>query len=375
MSMKKLIIIGAVSEMADNIFLSKLAQLVEKTNLSIEFWGWERNPHSSRSSASKNNISRRVLLRGGGEANRKLILWYPLWMIRVFLATLFSREDVNYLCLNFDTAMPVATASLFRNRCFIFANRDNISKSYSWHILAKNIIEKLEHFTAKKAKIHLIPGESRWSVHDNNIRIVRNTPSFDTLKKAQEIAKKRSYFREKIFTVYVNGWLTRNRGIATLLKAVKECENQINLIVAGNPASDEAKELVSLKNVEAFGRISPEESLALYYKSHLAFTFYNPRIEINRLAEPNKWGDSIVTGTPFVTNSGIITANDFIQTDACFVVDYEDWRGLANLFDQLSTHRKKWQGVKKKLGTFEIICWDEAMHKIIQEFCTDHREI
>lgn len=375
MSMKKLIIIGAVSEMADNIFLSKLAQLVEKTNLSIEFWGWERNPHSSRSSASKNNISRRVLLCGGGEANRKLILWYPLWMIRVFLATLFSREDVNYLCLNFDTAMPVATASLFRNRCFIFANRDNISKSYSWHILAKNIIEKLEHFTAKKAKIHLIPGESRWSVHDNNIRIVRNTPSFDTLKKAQEIAKKRSYFREKIFTVYVNGWLTRNRGIATLLKAVKECENQINLIVAGNPASDEAKELVSLKNVEAFGRISPEESLALYYKSHLAFTFYNPRIEINRLAEPNKWGDSIVTGTPFVTNSGIITANDFIQTDACFVVDYEDWRGLANLFDQLSTHRKKWQGVKKKLGTFEITCWDEAMHKIIQEFCTDHREI
>jgi glycosyltransferase involved in cell wall biosynthesis len=369
--MKKLIIIGPVSEMSDNIFLSKLAQLVKNMSLSIEFWGWERKPASHQCNDSQDNISKRVLLRGGGEANRKLIIWYPLWMIKVFLTTLFLKEDANYLCFNFNTALPVATASFFKNKCFLFANRDNISKSYNWHKSIKVILEYLENFTAKRAKIHLIPGESRWSGKEDNIRVVRNTPSFDTVSKAKQIAKERDYQRGEKFTIYVNGWLTRTRGIVTLLNAVKECRNTINLLVAGVPNCDEAKELINLENVELFGRISPEEALALYYKSHLAFTFYDPKIEINRCAEPNKWGDSIVTGTPFVTNSGIITAQEFINKNACFMVDYEDWQGLANLFNKLSINRDDWREVQSNLEAFEVICWDKAMQKILEEFCNE----
>jgi glycosyltransferase involved in cell wall biosynthesis len=371
MGMKKLIIIGPVSEMSENIFLLKLAHLIKNMSLSIEFWGWERNPSSSRSRESPDNISTRILLRGGGEANRKLILWYPLWMIKIFLATFFYKEDANYLCFNFDSAIPVATVSIFKNRCFLLANRDNLSKSYNWPSWIKSTVEHLENFSARRAKIHLIPGESRWSDKDTNIRVVRNTPSFDTVTKAKQIAEERGYQRGEKFTVYVNGWLAQPRGIATLLKAVEACQANINVLVAGVPNCDEAKELIRLENVEFLGRVSNEEALALYYKSHLSFTFYDPRIEINRFAEPNKWGDSIVSATPFVTNSGINTAYEFIKRKACFVVDYDNWMGLAKLFNQLDADRKTWEKVQKNLELFEVLCWDKAMQKIIEEFCSN----
>jgi glycosyltransferase involved in cell wall biosynthesis len=369
MGMKKLIIIGPVSEMSENIFLLKLAHSIKNMSLSIEFWGWERNPSSSRSRESQDNISTRILLRGGGEANRKLILWYPLWMIKIFLATFFYKEDANYLCFNFDSAIPVATVSIFKNRCFLLANRDNLSKSYNWPSWIKSKLEHLEKFSARRAKIHLIPGQSRWSDKDTNIRVVRNTPSFDTVTKAKQIAEERDYQRGEKFTVYVNGWLAQSRGIATLLKAVEACQADINVLVAGVPNCDEAKELIRLENVEFLGRISNEEALALYYKSHLSFTFYDPRIEINRFAEPNKWGDSIVSATPFVTNSGINTADEFIKRKACFVVDYDNWMGLAKLFNQLNADRKAWKKVQNNLKLFEVLCWDKAMQKIIEEFC------
>ena len=367
--MKKVVIIGCVPDMSDTVFLSKLAQLIKNMDLSAEFWGWERNLKSTEVTVCKDSITKRVLLRGGGEANRHLIFWYPIWMIKIFLTTFLYKEELNYFCVSFDSAMPLAVASLFVKRHFIFANIDNISKNYRWPSLIKTVLEYLERFTARRANIHLIPSESRWSNQDTNIRIVGNTPSWEAVNKARQIARERGYQRQEEFTIYVNGWLTRTRGILTLLNAVKECRETIKLLVAGVPNCDEAKELINLKNVEYLGLISNAEALAIYYKSHLAFTFYDPSLEINRVAEPNKWGDSIVTGTPFVTNLGVITANKFIKKNACFVIDYEDSMELAKIFNSLSVDREKWREVQKNLESFEVVYWDKNMHKILEEFC------
>ena len=54
------------------------------------------------------------------------LLSYLKWMSWVFLRTLRNTDRTLYFCSRFDAAFPVALASLFRRRKYIFANRDNI---------------------------------------------------------------------------------------------------------------------------------------------------------------------------------------------------------------------------------------------------------
>jgi glycosyltransferase involved in cell wall biosynthesis len=366
---KKLVIIAPVSNLSENVFLAKLEKVVNKLNLTKEFWGWNRNALQDQfnSKQTPSNIDRKILISGGGNANKMLMAWYPFWMIKVFFNAWVESKSTLYFCASFDTALPLALCSLFRKRYFVFANRDNISKIYAWQYFMKKILERLEIFSANQADIHLIPGSSRWDFNGNNIYVLPNTPSSYVVNEAIKIAKNENYKRGEIFTLYVNGWLTSTRGMGTLLKAVKaDGMKSVKIIVAGAIHCQEARQLVELPNVDYLGFLSNEEALAIYYKSHLAFTFYDPRLEINRLAEPNKWWDCVVTQTPFITNSEVVNASLFIKRKACFYVNYDDWSGLAQMITELNKNQKKWREVQKNLGEFDVKLWDNAMQQLLE---------
>lgn len=366
---KKLVIIAPVSNLSENVFLAKLEKVVNNLNLTTEFWGWNRNALQNQfnSKQTPSKIDIKILISGGGNTNKMLMAWYPLWMIKVFFNAWTESKDTLYFCASFDTALPLGLCSLFRKRSFVFANRDNISKIYSWNRLIKNILEKLEIFSASQADIHLIPGNSRWCFNSNNIYVLPNTPSCDVLNEAIKIAKQGNYKRGEVFTLYINGWLTSTRGMGTLLKAAKaDGMESVKIIVAGAIHCQEARQLVELSNVDYLGFLSNEEALAIYYKSHLVFTFYDPRLEINRLAEPNKWWDCVVTQTPFITNSEVINASLFFKRKACFCVNYDDWSGLAKIITDLNKNQKKWREVQKNLGEFDVKLWDNSMQKLLE---------
>jgi len=122
------------------------------------------------------------------------------------------------------------------------------------------------------------------------------------------------------------------RGLRTLTRAIECCQaGTVQLLVAEKIGCEDAKKLIALPYAEYLGELSREESLATYYRTHLAFTFYDPRMEINRIAEPNKWVDFVATGTPFITNTEVQTAGKYLKNNQCLAVAYSDHEGLAQL--------------------------------------------
>jgi hypothetical protein len=182
-----------------------------------------------------------------------------------------------------------------------------------------------------------------------------------TIDTARKLALQQGYKRGSQLTVYVNGLLTQTRGLRTLVKAIQRCDpGTVQVLVAGEPSCHDAEELIGLSEVEYLGQLTKEEALAVYYRAHLVFTFYDPAVEINRVAEPNKWGDCIATGTPFITNCEVQTAQSFIVEGRCLAVPYDDDKGLAQVMTDLSRDRQGWHALKHSIEQAPMQTSDDA---------------
>lgn len=369
MKEKKVIIIAPIPSAYGRVRLNKLVnQLKKDYDAKVEFWGWNRQ--NATETKEFDFVDIKFILTGWTGSKLKVGLGYLLWIIKVFINSIIRKEDNLYFCLGFESACPVAFASLFRKKRFIYDNADNISKSYNWPIIIKILLEKLEKFSAKRAYIHLVPGVSRIEGFKDNTRIVSNTPSTEALSLAKEIATNKGYKRDAKLTIYINGYLTMIRGMEIIYKAVRSLGQDIYVIIAGESKCELANKLIELPNVKYLGVVDNAESLAICYKSHVVITLYDPAIRINQLAEPNKWGDCIFTNTPFITNREIITAKPFIENNACFDINYSNEDEFIELLMKMSKNTEIVKPVMKNLDKFKSIYkpWNVAMKEILDDF-------
>jgi hypothetical protein len=358
------VVVEGAYGLEQNVFSTKLREVLERHALPFELWAWARSPEEESTSTS---YPRRFLHRSAGARGGRLAMEYVAWITRVLIAALRHRRPSLFICSRFDTAFPLAVASLVACRPFVFLNRDNIAKSYRWPRLAQRLLAHVERWVAGRAVVHLVPGYSRWPTRDDNLRVVPNTPTRAMMTAAAARARTIPRSREDALVVYLNGWLTRTRGTKTILEALRAVAEQarVEVLVAGTPECAEAFELLRLPQVRHLGHVPAIEALSLYHVCDLALTYYDPSIEINRLAEPNKWGDCVATRTPFIANVEIETARPFVDGGACFVLPYHDHVSLAALLTELSQDRTRLVAVKAALGAFETPPWDEAMADVL----------
>jgi len=348
-----------------DVYFSKLRNLLKSQNkFDLEYWLWQRDK-----SQNPLAVPAQVIFKGGGQFNNKLMFYYPIWMGKVFLKVL--REDCQnklFFCYGFDTALPIYIASFFKETKYIFANLDNFSKSYNWPLFIEKFISFLEKKIAKSAWKHILPSLSRWEKKDSNLFIVKNTPSLSTIKKIERRLKEQNTFTNDKLNIYLNGSLTQRRGVGILLRALKAIEekNRIQVNIAGKPACKDAEELMSMVCTNYLGVLSQEDSLFEYFRNDLVFTFYDPAIKINQVAEPNKWNDCIFSNTPFIVNSEVKTAASFKSQNACFSIPYSDIESLSELILTLSYNRKAILEKKENIKRMDIIPWDIKMEKILE---------
>ena len=364
---RSLVVVAAIEDMGQSIATAKLSRLIVDNNIDTEFWGRAR-PRDLLPPKETTAIPKRILLPAvwAQKTTYRAVL---AWLWKVFAAILRDRPENSYFCVNFESAFPAAVASLFVRRRFLFANFDNISLSYRWPKPLKYILSVAERFAASRSAIHLIPDSSRWNNPSApHLRIVPSTPPRAVAQEAQEIARVRGYRRGDLVTVYIGGWLKEIRGLGMLLEVAKASVGKgIRFILAGAIECPQAGELVRCPNVEYHGLISPAEALALNYKSHLVASFYDPSIEISRVAIPNKWFDCILTQTPFVTNAGVLTAQRFIEKEACLVVDYDDAAGLLKLLESIRRDPEHLERLRQNLASFSCPLWDDLMLPVLKE--------
>lgn len=360
------IVVAPVASMADRVRLTKLRVVLDLMGITYTFWGWNREPGVAKQVANE-----RIILRGGGFHNRGLLMWYPVWMATVLAHALRLPSRSYVYCLGFDTALPVVLASIVRSHRILFDNADNISLSYRWPRPLRSVLQKLERWVVRRSQVHVVPSEFRWSESDGNTKYVPNWPLSKTVRAVEEATRGRYLRPDKgPLTLYVNGLLTASRGIRTLRRALEGLDpTMIRVIVAGRLGDSDAEKLVTMPHVHYLGRLSNEEALMWYRWSHATFTFYDPMVEINRLAEPNKWGDCIALGRPFIVNSEVLTAKPYIQAGVCFTVPFDDYVELRSLLETLNTNREMLDAATQRMEQLTLgALWDHRMTEVLTEF-------
>jgi glycosyltransferase involved in cell wall biosynthesis len=364
MSKPSAIIVVQQESLRERPRVHKLATVLSKLGIGVEIWKFGAAGESSELEFPVRNLI------GPGWRHRPPLLRYIAWMSGVLWRALWRRRGASIFAIGFDSAFPLSALPHAR-RWLVFDNLDNVSLNYRAPRLVASILLRLERWTASRSKLHVVPSKARWTGQESNLRIVANTPSRDAIGAASAIAQQRKYARSLPLTVYVNGWLSPTRGIRTLLSAVHVLRSKpaaIRILVAGRPASPESQELISLDCTEYLGLLTNAEALAVYYRSHLAFTYYDPSIAINRVAESQKWTDCWATGTPFIGNSEIRTLQPFIERGACFSLPYSDVDALARLLADIASNPSRLVEPLRRLQAMHFRFWDDEMEVVARDW-------
>ncbi|NZA25833.1 hypothetical protein H0E84_05510 [Luteimonas sp. SJ-92] len=358
------IVLGQGNPYLKNPYLSKLARVLEDGGIGYEFWVWSRDGGDTA-------LPRvRVLLRfgswGGGAVNA---LGYALWVGLLTLRILLRPRAGTFFCSRLDAALPCALVSLLRRCDYVFLDRDKLSKSHPWPAAAKRVIEWVEGFVGRRALLHVLPGASRESAGDGagNVRIVRNTPHSAAIALARRAAAANAP-RTRL-RVLISGLISPERGARMMRAAVERLTggDEVEFIAAGRLLGADAQALAARLGPGYRGIVGNEDALALLLGADLVLAFYDPALEINRLAEPNKWFDCAALQVPFVTNQGLQTSDPFERAGACFVCPYDDADALVALLRRLAAERGPLERRREGLRALSYEPWDAAMARIVDE--------
>lgn len=349
--MPKYTIVGIGGDISVIPYLSKLKFVLDKLG-ETDYLCWDRN--SSRS-------QKRDCFFCYTPSNKfDLACGYFFWFFKLFLFFLFKSEsDRIYFVSRLDSALPIYLAGFFKRRLrYVYLDRDAYFMTYNFGVF-QGCVKFLEKKVAAGAVKHLVPGRSRDFTGLSNVEVVENSPSTNLLECAEKISHK--LVKDERFTIYVNGWLTRVRGAEFILNSVKMLDRkEFKVLVAGKAACEEFEELIALPIVEYVGEVSVAASLAYYSVADVVLAFYDPRIDINRRAEPNKWYDCIFIGVPFITNNGIETVH--LIDDGCYcLVDYGCSDKLVEVLEAMARG-----GLSKVPVKNTLLPWDVKVSNIVK---------
>lgn len=368
--MKKVTIIAPLPAPRRRQRLSKMIPQYIDAGITVRFCGWDRiRGEAAQWKWSSAQIDESIILTGGGHNTRLARAMYPLWSLRVFIFVLFSSRRQTFHCLGWETAFPATLASLYGRHRIIFDDSDRFSMILGLRGPLRSIVMALENWTAKRAVLHIIPSRSRYPKQFVSDFVLPNTPTSKDLK----LAAVKSFEKPAKFVVYANGWLPETRGAMVISEAfdrfAKE-KSDVALVIAGFVPDQIFKTVTGTEHSIYMGELQQAEALALYKISDVLLTFYDPDVEINRYAEPNKWCDAICFGVPFIVNSEVYTARPFIDSGVAFTLPYGDPNALADLLSDLYENPKRLQDAVQRFSTLPDIIsgfdarFQEAIEKV-----------
>ncbi|GHV04227.1 hypothetical protein FACS189416_2100 [Bacteroidia bacterium] len=308
----------------EDVRVGKFLDFFAKNGDKVIFWGWNRG---------KNNINIDGVLKydvfqGGGESNKILLLYYPIWMIILFFKSLFSCDIINYnvIAINFDCAFPVYLASKIRRFKYIYEIYDEFAISYRFPKWLKSILQKIDTKIMESAVtvVHVDKNRIR-NINCHNI-VIENTP-YDYFG-----GKERDY-DNITHTFAVTGLLNNIRGLDQIILFAKKHKNITFLAIGRVTDKKQIEEIKNISNIKLYDYMPQKEVFALLKNCCGIFSLYNPNLEINRLAASNKVYDAMMLGIPVITNPEVLNSNFIKKQKIGCVVNYtcdSSWEFLAS---------------------------------------------
>lgn len=338
----------------DRVRLSKILKFYQENGYEIELW--------KKVGTQKSGIPERPITK---TYNRKSIE-YALWMSKLFFRLLFRGKTTPIFVSGFESAIVVYFISLFRGGTYIFDNADNFYQSKNLPSRLKKMIFNLERKIIKKAQITIVPDEMRikgYNLPNEHFLTIRNFPSRSDVEKSFKIVAPKN----KKLVIYMNGWLVPTRGLKMISEFIKKLKPNLDLNIKIAGKKEGLDEILKSSYVEYLGIVDAMTSLGNYHNSDIILTFYDPSIEINRNASPNKWGDALVTETIPVLNNGIQTTSMYFPKGGYFAVDYDDSESLHKLIMDIYEDETILENKRKELKENPKYFWEDQMQKILNK--------
>jgi len=346
-----MIIMKRVIMLLSNPFKPDLRVLRESLILSKEGFhviiiAWDREGKLKKMERINSNIVViRVRLRYKGRGNffirflRRVIYTILFnFMAIIYAKNFLAGEETKIIhCHDFDTIIAGLLIKYFRlskpQKTFLILDSHEYWPGIPFlesNLALKSIVKFLHNvliklidavITVSKALSDKIPSPLR------GIKaIFPNIFLPEEIKKPKSIDRKGSTIRENI-KIFYYGSLHKARGVIQLIKLgiLTKRSNKISteIMIAGRGPLERIVRLASSKGVINYLGWIPESDIRkLLEDTHFTWILYDPKIENNQVAMPNKFFLSLLYGIPIITNHGLFIAGLVDEAKVGFVVNY-----------------------------------------------------
>lgn len=249
------------------------------------------------------------------------------------------RPDVILICDVFS-AIPALLVKALRRTKVIFDVRDPAGMSLShWGRILSASLGALESFAAARSdvvvmvseplKALLTPGTQKKTV------VIPNAPLQDVFPGMQ-------FSGDGKLRVNLAGFISHRRNLNAWCEVAKADPN-VQLDLYGAVYEDQTVEILQRHGLGSPQKIPLQEAIDRTRSADVVSLMYDPAVEINRYAAPNKYFEALMLGKPVICAQGMHLAEEVVRAGCGISVPYGDAaelrKGIAQLGDAAARQR------------------------------------
>ncbi len=327
--------------------------------------GWDREREYKRCENIYPNITLKRLPLKAPYGNYLIILYYPIFWIWVIITLAMMKPDIVHAC-DFDALIPARIFRLF-NRCrIVFDNFDKFAMAFiplNKRFLF-NLIDWFEDLLAYKSDLLIVVSPERlrtfrW-IPKKRI-VVMNCPK-DVQNQSYE-GFSTDFWNSKDFIIVYAGVVAHDRGLVILERVIRDIANA-KLLIAGRIAHDEVlNHLERNPDVHLFGLLPPEKAIQLESIADVIPILYDPKVPINRVANPNKLFEAMMLGKSVISN----VCRKIVDDVECgLIVDYNFESVKEALLTLIQSPESRLEmGIKGRRAFETQYTWDEMKNRLL----------
>lgn len=345
--------------------IHKIASSLGDAGYNVDLILWDRAENVIINSSSLSYSTVRIKLPAPYDSILTPFAW-PIWWALESIYLIRKRYSIIH-ATDFDTVIPAFIFSKIRKVPFFYTIYDYYSANIPQdRKFLRHLISKMENFFIHRADCLFIVDENRLEQFNGckikDLAVIYNSPIDVTPDHGA---------RTTNFSLFYAGALLKSRGIGFLIDLAKEMPD-VDFIFAGSGPEEKniSNVLKKHSNIQFLGQIPYPNVIQSSQKADMLIALYDPQIENNRYASPNKLFEAMMLAKPIIaSNSSSI--KKIIDSERCgVIVDYGNINQLRDAILMLSNSPDlcKSLGQNGRIAYERKYSWDIMKQRILKKY-------
>jgi len=349
------------------------AETLAGLGLDVTVIAWDREAIYPVTEEFSGFSVRRIRLRSSYTSFPSVLAALPIFWAAAFAQILTRKVDVIH-CHDLDTLPLGVVVKIVRNRIkMVYDAHEHYSSMITGFVPSpiQAAIASIERLLPRIPDAVVTVNELLAErIQNRHVFVVRNTP--DNSRGPNSNNQSSTAEWPPGFRILSYGYLSRDRGVETILRIASQRPN-LSIVIAGDgPLVRTVKQSVSkLRNLKFLGYISQERIRRLVTECDLVYLMEDPRIENNRIASPSRLYQAMMFGKPVLAARGCYMGEVALKEQCGVLAEYDDPSDILNavLKFEMDRHLGDLLGRNGKMAFEEKYRWQFSAEAL--EACYD----